>query len=141
MSLENVIHCKICKRMFQYVGFGDKICPACKEKDEEDFQRVKTYLRDNPGRTVNQTAEDCDVPTERIRAWLRDERLEFTGTGETGLTCERCGAPIMSGTICDVCRQTLNKVAGEMQRSVDHKVDKPVVKDKMKDKMFILGKR
>ena len=126
--------------MFQYPGFGSKYCPSCRKKDEEDYNRVKTYLRDNPGRTLYQTSEDCEVKIEVIREWLKDERLEYKGDGETGLTCERCGAPITSGKLCDECRMAYSKAAGEMASSVSRSVEnKPP--SHSGDKMRFLGRR
>lgn len=141
MNLSNVIQCKICRRMFQYSGYGDKLCPSCKTEDEENFQKVKTYLRDNPGKTLMQTSEDCEVPVERIRAWLKDERLEYTGAGDTGLVCEHCGKPITSGTMCEECRQSFARAAGEMQRSIEKPVPEHIKKKHDGDKMRFLGRR
>jgi DNA-directed RNA polymerase subunit RPC12/RpoP len=138
MNIENIRKCTICHHLFQYSGYGRIVCPTCRAQDEEQFKKVKDYLRNNPGRTLIQTAEDCDVPQERIRAWLREERLEYTGTGETGLRCEHCGTPILSGTICETCRQQLNRVAGELRNSIEKPVETVVKKERDKEKMRFL---
>ena len=141
MGINDFKKCRICGHLFQYPGFGPQMCPACREEDEELFRRVKNYLRDNPGRTLMQTSEDCGVEVERIRAWLRDERLEYAEVGDTGLVCERCGKPLASGKLCDDCRQSLNRAAGEMMRSVE--TPKPIAtqKEDHRDKMRFLGGR
>ncbi len=140
-GLDSFKQCRICRKMFQYPGFGAEVCPMCKKEDEEMFERVKTYLRDNPGMTLHQTAKACEVPEKRIREWLKEERLEYTGTGDTGLTCEHCGKPITSGKICNECRMSLSKVAGEMKRSVEKPVAERPKKTHDGDKMRFLGKR
>ncbi len=104
------------------------------------FDRVKTYLRDNPGRTLDQTARDCDVPPAQIREWLKEERLEFSGDGETGLVCEHCGKPIMSGKLCDECRMAYARAAGEMKRSVARPTEEKPKKNTDKDRMRFLGR-
>ena len=140
-GLDSFKQCRICRGLFQYSGYGPEVCPACKKEDEEMFDRVKTYLRDNPGRTLHQTAKDCDVPESRIRDWLKEERLEYTGKGETGLFCEHCGKPIMSGRLCDECRMSFAKAAGEMRRSIEKPAPerKKIAHDG--DRMRFLGKR
>ncbi|MCR4590359.1 MAG: flagellar protein [Lachnospiraceae bacterium] len=140
MSLD-VQRCGICRKLFQYGGIGPVLCPGCREQDEEDFQRVKNYLRDNPGRTVVETAKACEVDPDRIRAWLKDERLEFTGDGNTGLFCEKCGAAIASGTICDDCRMALSRAAGELMRSIERPTAEQKVVSKGKDRMRFLGRK
>lgn len=141
MGLDAYKSCKFCKHIFQYQGFGDQICPACRQEDEELFRKVKNYLRDNPGSTIYKTAEDCEVSVERIRYWLKDERLEYSVSGDTGLTCEHCGAPILSGTLCDECRQQLNRAAGELRNSIARPVEENVIrKQDNKNKMRFLNR-
>ncbi len=140
-ALDSFKQCRICRRVFQYPGYGAQICPMCKKEDNEMFERVKNYLRDNPGSTLYVTAEACEVEESRIREWLKEERLEYTGTGETGLTCEHCGRPIRSGRLCDECRMSFAKTAGEMKRSLDKpeaERRKPV---RDGEKMRFLGKK
>ena len=140
-GLDSFKQCRLCRRVFQYPGYGAQVCPMCKKEDDEMFERVKKYLRDNPGSTLYMTAEECDVPESRIRDWLKEERLEYTGSGETGLTCEHCGKPVRSGRLCDECKLSFSKAAGEMKRSLDKPAaEKPkIVHDG--EKMRFLGKR
>ena len=35
-----LMNCRNCKKLFNYIA-GEKLCPACKEKLEEKFQKVK----------------------------------------------------------------------------------------------------
>ncbi|HHX60494.1 MAG TPA: MerR family transcriptional regulator, partial [Epulopiscium sp.] len=44
----DVKSCKRCGVLFHHV-VGPPLCQKCKKKDEEDFQRVKEYLYENPG--------------------------------------------------------------------------------------------
>lgn len=99
--------CRKCRRLFNY-AMGEQICPACKQKSEEEFQRVKAYVRQNANATVAEVAEMCEVTKEQIRQWLREERLYLTGESPQ-LTCDGCGAMIMSGKLCDKCKnETIN---------------------------------
>lgn len=110
--------CRKCRRMFNYV-MGEVICPACKQKIEEEFQKVKTYVRQHPNASVAQVSEECEVTVEQIRQWLREERLCLTGESPQ-LTCDGCGAMIMSGKLCDKCKnETLNALKNISQSRVN----------------------
>lgn len=115
----NIKVCKKCRRMFNYF-MGESICPACRQKIEEDFQRVKTYIRKEPNASIAQVSEECDVSPEQIRQWLREERLYLTGESPQ-LTCDSCGAMIMSGKLCDKCKnETINALKHITESSKTH---------------------
>lgn len=102
----NVRNCRKCGRIFNYV-VGSPVCPACREALEADFQRVKEYIRQNRGATINQVSEECEVEISQIHQWLREERLELMEGSSITLQCETCGTAIMSGRYCDKCRRDL----------------------------------
>lgn len=103
----NIVTCKKCRRMFNYV-MGDRLCPACRQKTEEEFQEVKKFLRANPNASMKEVSEECNVSVDQIRQWLREERLILTGETPQ-LTCDSCGAMIVSGKLCQKCKnETLN---------------------------------
>ncbi len=97
-----LINCKNCKRLFNYIT-GEKLCPNCREMLEEKFQEVKKYIEENPGQNINVVAEECDVSVRQIKQWVREERLSFTDDSLVGLECERCGRMIHSGRFCKAC--------------------------------------
>ena len=83
----NVRNCKKCGKIFNYVS-GPPICPQCKDALEEKFQEVRKYIQDNRHATIPEVSEACEVSTNQIQQWLRDERLELAeGSGIT-LFCE-----------------------------------------------------
>lgn len=98
--------CKQCKRLFNYLS-GAPICPGCKAKLEEKFQKVKEYVRENPRDGIAEVAEANDVSTNQIRRWIREERLSFSEESGVGIDCESCGALIKSGRLCQKCKDKL----------------------------------
>lgn len=104
----NVRACKYCKRLFNYIT-GLSICPACKEALEEKFKVVKDYLWENKGASIQQTAQDCEVPEMQIRQWLKEGRIELGKDSAISLVCRQCGEQIYSGEICDRCKMLLAK--------------------------------
>ena len=102
----NVRTCRKCGRLFNYIT-GYQICPACKEALEAKFQEVKEYVREHKGVSINEVSEVCEVETNMIRQWLREERLELAEDSGIMLACEACGGLIRSGRYCDKCKTHL----------------------------------
>lgn len=135
----NVRNCRKCGRIFNYVA-GPHICPACREAMEEDFQRVKAYIRDNNGATITQVAEDCEVEISQIQQWLREERLSLSEESGILLQCESCGAAITSGRYCDECRRKLATGLNNAVRPPQQKAPEPEKRQRDSDKMRFLHK-
>ncbi len=100
-----VATCTRCKRMFNYI-FGERLCPECQKINEDDYHRVRDFVYDHPGVTIQEVSEICDVPEKLIRQWLREEKLELIYLSHD-LTCEVCGRPITCGRYCEKCRKRL----------------------------------
>ena len=60
-------------------------------------------------------ADACDVSTNQIQQWLRDERLEIAEGSGFVLFCENCDTPILSGRFCDKCK---NSMANQLSNSI-----------------------
>lgn len=101
-------NCRRCGKMFGYTS-GMPICDACKRKDEEDFQRVRQYLKENPGARMREVAEACEVSVEKVTRYLREGRLEIKEGANIVLECESCGRSIKSGRFCESCSKQLGK--------------------------------
>lgn len=105
--MPDVRNCRKCGKIFNYIG-GAPICPSCRQLDEEDFQRVKEYLYENPGASITQVSVDLDISMEKIKRFLKDGRLEIKGDdGNLILECENCGKSIKSGRFCAECERDL----------------------------------
>ncbi len=120
--MPDVRNCRRCGKIFNYIG-GIPICPTCKEADEEDFKRVKEYLYKNPGATLSEVSSALDVSVEKIKAYLKEGRLEIIGNdGNMILECEVCGKAIRTGRFCDECSKDLTNelrtTAGEISASL-----------------------
>ena len=72
----NLRNCSRCGKMFNYIA-GPIMCENCKKELEEDFQKVKKYITDNPTASLKQITDDNNVKTSQIREWIREERLMF----------------------------------------------------------------
>ncbi len=114
-----VVNCRRCNRIFNAVMGYETVCPACQKKDNEDFKKVKDFLWDHPGLTIDEVSELFDVDPKTIKGWLREEKLSLAdGTVADVLRCEKCGTPILSGRFCEKCK------AG-MINELKHSIEKP----------------
>lgn len=119
-----LMNCRSCKKLFNYIT-GDRLCPACKERLEDKFREVRSYIEENPRDNINQVAEACEVSIKQIKQWVREERLSFTEDSLVGLECERCGKMVHSGRFCKDCAGGL---ADAMNNAYRREVKSPLRK-------------
>ena len=83
------------------------ICQECVDKREEDFLRVREYIKDNPRVSIEVVAEATDVQEQTVRAFLREGKIQSAGFGEDLFECRKCGKSISSGIYCPICQKDL----------------------------------
>lgn len=104
--MPEIRYCKNCRKMFQYVS-GDQLCPVCKKIDEEEYEKVRAFLRDFPGANMKEVSDNTGVSPNKINRWLKEERLEVSEGSPVALNCESCGVRIRSGRFCIECSKGL----------------------------------
>ncbi|MFW6267384.1 MAG: flagellar protein [Halanaerobium sp.] len=98
-----LINCKECGKLFS--SSGQKVCPDCRQGEEEKFEIVKEYLWEHPNSTVKKVSEDTGVEEELIIKFMREDRLAAEGLlVDYKLKCKRCGTEIKTGLFCESCR-------------------------------------
>ncbi len=106
---DNLHECARCHRPLP-VQYNEEYCPQCME--QALFEKVKDYIRAND---VNeyQLAEEFDIPISKVKAWIKDGRIEYKEVGNNvyvGNFCMNCGAPIAFGTLCAKCKRQENRM-------------------------------
>lgn len=109
--------CEKCKRLFQKVR--KNICPACETQEEEQYEVVRKFLADNPGRNAQEVSEETKVPIETVLRFIEEGRVEAQGAA-TGVKCGKCGAPAISPTkrLCQRCLEKLNAQLAQQQSRI-----------------------
>lgn len=131
----NVSNCKSCGRLFN-VLVNEKICPACKQALEDDFQRVKKYLEENPNASVEEVSRENDVTVKQIKQWVREERLVFSEGSIEGVECENCGTLIRTGRFCEECKLKMkNNLMSALDKPKTPEIKKP---ERDRDRMRFL---
>ncbi|MEN6351333.1 MAG: TIGR03826 family flagellar region protein [Syntrophomonas sp.] len=136
--MANLRNCSQCGRIFPYQGRN--ICPKCLEKEEDDFQLVRRFVRDHPGASVIEVSEETGIEEDKILQFLRDGRLQSKGLAKV-LSCERCGKPLSTGRLCEQCTK---EVAAEIQgiapvKAAKSEPEKPSPR-KGRDRMHVKGR-
>ena len=104
----DVRNCRQCGSLYNYIGGSYKnLCPSCIAKLEEKFDEVKTYIEEHKGASISDVSRDCDVRTDQVERWIREERLLFAEDSPIGIPCENCGKTIKSGRYCDECKANM----------------------------------
>ncbi len=110
-----VRNCRKCGRLFNHIA-GPAICPDCAKALEDKFQEVRKYVQQNGRVDMESICRDCQVDTQQIQQWIRQERLQFSGDSPIKVSCEKCGKMIASGRYCHECKdkmaRQLNEAAG-----------------------------
>lgn len=115
MEIKN---CKNCGRIFNYFT-GERICPICQKKLDDQFDKVKDYIYEHPGAGIKEVSKECDVSISQIRKWVREERLEFSEDSLVGIECENCGVSIRTGRFCLSCKSKLANDLNSAYKKVD----------------------
>lgn len=106
MQLRN---CSRCGKVFMCVSV--KVCPACQKELDQELERIRDYVKANPGATVIQICDALEVDQQLVEEFIEDSRYGVVTTG-LSLECKRCGAPIQRGRYCEACAADLSR---EMQ--------------------------
>ena len=108
-------NCVECGDLF--LSSGHTRCSKCLEKEDENFQIVRAFLRGKTNATVEEIHEGTGVDRSAIIKFLREGRLVSDKvTGEI-LSCEVCGRPVRCGRLCEACLRTLESKAGLGRRT------------------------
>ena len=134
----DVRNCRVCGRLFNYLS-GPNICQPCRDEAEKKFGNTKDFIRENPGATIGEIAEACEVSQQQIHQWIREERLQFSDDSPIGIACEKCGANIKTGRFCEKCKTTMASLLEDFIRKPKLEPEKPKKTGKPNDKMFFIN--
>ncbi|OON95698.1 MAG: hypothetical protein ATN36_00910 [Epulopiscium sp. Nele67-Bin005] len=73
-ELNSMKLCRGCTELFPYKG-GKQICNVCRKIEEEQFTKIREYIRTNPKSTFMGCSEETGVPLEKIEEFINEGRL------------------------------------------------------------------
>lgn len=96
-----VKNCVECGKLF--LDPRSRVCLDCVRRHEREFEQIYSYVRDNPGCSVDDVVRNTQVARKRVLQFVREGRLHGD-LGKRGRACAGCGAPIAAGNYCPRCR-------------------------------------
>ncbi len=99
--------CPRCGKLFSNVIDG--VCKNCLDYEEECFDKVSHYVRENPYSTAEVIAEETEVSKTLILKFIREGRLIPTEGLKGAIKCHRCSKPISAGKYCEKCATNITQ--------------------------------
>lgn len=117
-------NCPRCKKMFSKMSFP--VCPQCEPAEEEDYNKVRSLLDEQPNVSMEAAAELTGVDISVVNRMLSQgliTNVEFDGK----VTCGNCGAPAisLSKRLCQACLDAMNLKVAEAQRKLSASIPPP----------------
>ncbi len=99
------VECKYCKGTLKETTKGVYVCDNCRRENYDYYRSVKRYLQENGAATAIEIERVTGVPRNVVAYFLKNESLEITKFDLYRMTCQRCGAKIRTGVLCDNCKK------------------------------------
>lgn len=85
---------------------------------------VASYLRENPGTTIQVLSDETKVSIALIRHFIIIGRIITTQFQNLSYPCETCGNMIKTGKICSTCREKINLLTTNDENSNNNSDEK-----------------
>ncbi|MEE1132586.1 MAG: hypothetical protein UHX00_13275 [Caryophanon sp.] len=129
MTIQN---CERCRALF-HKKVKD-ICPACVQKEDDDFQKIRLFLKRNKTIELITVSKETGVELDVIYQFLQEGRVILSHSVQSGYPCKECGTTISTGALCTPCEEKRNDVHQTLQAHAtsDEEVAAMSVEDKEK---------
>ena len=114
-----VVNCPRCGKLFTRII--NPICPSCEKDEEQTFQTVRTFVKENENCTISELSEGTGVSKKNILKYIREGRLEISKGMRGDVRCRICGQPISKGQYCDTCIIRINQNIYDMFSQTNEK--------------------
>ncbi len=68
--------CKQCNGTFLYTT-NDNLCLSCSQKNELEFKRIKSFLKEHPKSSIGTISTELDISVANIQKYIDEGRLEM----------------------------------------------------------------
>ncbi len=99
------LKCRRCSKVFTVQGTLGQLCPNCIKDEEATYLKVRSFVKDNPGVSVQEVSEILSISRSKILNYIKEERLEVASGSKAVLHCKNCGKPIVTGIFCMDCKR------------------------------------
>lgn len=102
-------YCKYCNGKLKLISKGIYKCIKCGAENYDYYQTVRNYLEKAGPCSIIVIERATGVPRASIDYFIKQEMLEIPKASSVRLRCEKCGAPIRTGYLCERCRSSLDR--------------------------------
>lgn len=102
---EILLTCSSCGGKLEYKGLGEFCCKDCGHTQFNQYGKVRNFLENYPGAPLDVVYKQTGVQKSIIRELLLDSRIQISPDSKSFMKCERCGASILCGRLCNSCQQ------------------------------------
>lgn len=103
----DIKNCKICRKIFQYPGFGEIVCPTCRKVEYNEITKIEKFLYINPDADVNILSKELEIPTKRLFYYIKNGSIQIKNNDKVNY-CKRCSNLISFGEeYCEKCKKEL----------------------------------
>lgn len=117
-----LIACRTCGTIM--MKLSRDVCQKCYMAEEEDFNKVKDYLRDHSGASMKDVARETHIAESLIDKFVSSGRLERLGV-VVEHACQTCHTQISSGIICQECKKNLKMHLQQLREEVSKTIEPP----------------
>ncbi len=114
-----IANCKRCGQMFNQTS--RVICPDCIAEEEEAFQLVRAYLKQNREANLQQVVSETGINEAFILDMIYQGRLYLGDNPNMSCPCERCGQDTTSGRYCTTCAVEMESAFQSAQLNLEEK--------------------
>lgn len=120
--MPDLVNCPSCGKIMVRNQFRT-ICQECYLEEEKLFETVYKYMRNRQNRaaTMKQVVEATGVPEEMILKFIKSGRIQVTQFPNLGYPCDKCGAIIRTGKLCNRCATELKNDILEYEKEQEFK--------------------
>src|SRR5699024_6023902 len=107
--MSELAYCVRCNQVFAKTVRD--ICLDCYREEEKAFEIVYKFLskQENREATLQEIVNATEIEEELIIKFIRNNRLRTSQFPKLSYPCERCSTPIVSGTLCANCSDSILK--------------------------------
>ena len=120
MAKLNIRNCVRCSKIFVPVS-NEKICPDCRAEEVEMEERVKAYVRDHRGITVNQLIEGSGAPQKLVWRMIQQGLFGNGALLDAEYPCANCGKLITKDVYCSECASKFRENAQKFTAALNSK--------------------
>lgn len=96
--------CQYCGGELEEIGVGIFKCLQCGKENYDYLRTVRNYLEKEGAQPATIITKATGVPRKAVDHFLRQEFLEIPKLAPERLSCQKCGAPIRTGCLCESCK-------------------------------------